>query len=155
MRYGQDKTSRQVFQAFHSVFLSVLNGSFMFTASLMKYINFLSELSFVKMASYCGTSSTGQVKQLIGLSDSLRGRRVIIVEDIVDTGKTITDMYALLQDMGVSDIRVCTLFLKPDSYKGNVRIDYHAMEIGNEFIVGYGLDYDQLGRQLQDIYIVE
>ena len=137
------------------VFLSVLNGSFMFTASLMKYINFLSELSFVKMASYCGTSSTGQVKQLIGLSDSLRGRRVIIVEDIVDTGKTISDMYALLQDMGVSDIRVCTLFLKPGSYKGNVRIDYHAMEIGNEFIVGYGLDYDQLGRQLQDIYIVE
>ena len=73
----------------------------------------------------------------------------------MDTGKTITDMYALLQDMGVADIKVCTLFLKPGAYKGNVRIDYHAMEIGNEFIVGYGLDYDQLGRQLQDIYIVE
>ncbi|HIZ87317.1 MAG TPA: hypoxanthine phosphoribosyltransferase [Candidatus Coprenecus pullistercoris] len=137
------------------VILSVLNGSFMFTASLMRHIDFLCELSFVKMASYCGTSSTGQVRQLIGVSDSLKGRRVIIVEDIVDTGRTITDMYALLQDMGVSDIRVCTLFLKPDAYKGCVRIDYHAMEIGNEFIVGYGLDYDQLGRQLQDIYIVE
>ena len=91
------------------VFLSVLNGSFMFTASLMKYIDFQCELSFVKLASYCGTASTGQVKQLIGVSDSLRGRRVIIVEDIVDSGKTITEMYAMLKDMGVEDIRVCTL----------------------------------------------
>ena len=125
------------------VFLSVLNGSFMFTASLMKYIDFQCELSFV------------QVKQLIGVSDSLRGRRVIIVEDIVDSGKTITEMYAMLKDMGVEDIRVCTLFLKPAAYKGSVSIDYHAMEIGNEFIVGFGLDYDQLGRQYPDIYIVD
>lgn len=137
------------------VFLSVLNGSFMFTASLMKYITFPCELSFVKLSSYCGTSSTGQVKQLIGVSDSLKGRRVIIVEDIVDSGKTITDMYALLQAQEVEDIKVCTLFLKPAAYKGSVRIDYHAMEIGNEFIVGFGLDYDQLGRQYPDIYIVE
>lgn len=137
------------------VFLSVLNGSFMFTASLMKYITFLSELSFVKLASYSGTTSTGKTRQLIGLSSPLKGRRVIIVEDIVDTGKTITDMYSMLQEHGVTDIRVCTLFLKPAAYKGSVPIDYHAMEIGNEFIVGYGLDYDQLGRQLQDIYIVE
>lgn len=137
------------------VFLSVLNGSFMFTASLMKYIDFQCELSFVKLSSYCGTSSTGQVKQLIGVSDSLRGRRVIIVEDIVDSGKTITEMYAMLRDMGVEDIRVCTLFLKPAAYKGTVNIDYHAMEIGNEFIVGFGLDYDQLGRQYPDIYIVD
>ena len=124
------------------VFLSVLNGSFMFTASLMKYIDFQCELSFVKLSSYCGTASTGQVKQLIGVSDSLRGRRVII-------------MYAMLKDMGVEDIRVCTLFLKPAAYKGSVSIDYHAMEIGNEFIVGFGLDYDQLGRQYPDIYIVD
>ncbi len=137
------------------VFLSVLNGSFMFTASLMKYIDFPCELSFVKLSSYCGTSSTGQVKQLIGVSDSLKGRQVIIVEDIVDSGRTITDMYAMLQAQGVRDIRVCTLFLKPAAYKGSVKIDYHAMEIGNEFIVGFGLDYDQLGRQYPDIYIVD
>lgn len=153
------KTARQINADYRGkdipVFLSVLNGSFMFTASLMKYIDFQCELSFVKLASYCGTSSTGQVKQLIGISGSLKNRSVIIVEDIVDTGKTITDMHAMLLEQGVRDIKVCTLFLKPDSYKGAVPIDYHAMEIGNEFIVGFGLDYDQLGRQLQDIYIVE
>ena len=137
------------------VFLSVLNGSVMFTASLLKYTTFLSELSFVKLSSYSGMSSTGPARRLIGLSDSLKGRRVIIIEDIVDSGRTITDMYAMLREMGVEDIRVCTLFLKPAAYKGSVRIDYHAMEIGNEFIVGFGLDYDQLGRQFQDIYIVE
>lgn len=137
------------------VFLSVLNGSFMFTASLMKYLDFQCELSFVKLASYCGTESTGKVRQLIGVADSLKGRKVIIVEDIVDSGKTITDMYAMLQAQGVADIKVCTLFLKPAAYKGNVKIDYHAMEIGNEFIVGFGLDYDQLGRQYPDIYIVD
>ncbi len=137
------------------VFLSVLNGSFMFTASLMKYISFPCELSFVKLSSYCGTSSTGQVKQLIGISDSLKDRQVIIVEDIVDSGKTITDMHAMLLAQGVTDIRICTLFLKPAAYKGNLKIDYHAMEIGNEFIVGFGLDYDQLGRQYPDIYIVD
>ena len=137
------------------VFLSVLNGSFMFTASLMKYIDFQCEMSFVKLASYCGTASTGQVKQLIGVSDSLRGRRVIIVEDIVDSGKTITEMYAMLTDMGVEDIRVCTLFLKPAAYKGTVQIYYNALEIGNDFIVGLGLDYDQPGRQYPDIYIAD
>ncbi len=137
------------------VFLSVLNGSFMFTASLMKYLEIPCELSFVKLASYSGTTSTGNIRQLLGLSESLKGRRVIIVEDIVDSGKTITELHAMLLEAGVSDIKVCTLFLKPAAYKGSIHIDYHAMETGNEFIVGFGLDYDQLGRQYPDIYILE
>lgn len=137
------------------IFLSVLNGSFMFTASLMQKIDFLGELSFIKLASYSGTSSTGAVKEVIGLNADVKGRHIIIIEDIVDTGGTIKELYKILQDKGAADIKVCTLFLKPDSYKGAVKIDYPAMNIGNDFIVGYGLDYDQLGRQYKDIYVID
>ncbi len=137
------------------IFLSVLNGSFMFTASLMQRINFLSEISFVKLASYSGTSSTGETKQLIGLSNSLKGRNVIIIEDIVDTGNTIVALDKIVKDLGAENIRICTLCFKPGAYNKDIPIDYYAMEIRNEFIVGYGLDYDQLGRQYKDIYIAE
>ncbi len=137
------------------VFLSVLNGSFMFTASLMQRIDFLSEISFVKLASYEGTSSTGETKQLIGLNQSLEGRKVIIVEDIVDTGNTIVALDKIVRGFGATDVRICTMCFKPKAYNKNIPIDYAAIEIGNEFIVGYGLDYDQLGRQYKDIYIVD
>lgn len=137
------------------IFLSVLNGAFMFSASLMQKLNFNCELSFVKIVSYCGLQSTGCTKELIGLGNSVEGRKVIIVEDIVDTGNTLKHLHKLLKDKGAADIKVCTLFLKPDSYKGDIPIDYPAMEIGNEFIVGFGLDYDQLGRQYKDIYIID
>ncbi len=136
------------------IFLGVLNGSFMFMSDLMKKIEFNSELSFVKLASYEGTASTGEVKSLIGLNDSIKGRNVVIVEDIVDSGRSIEHMVKELESYEVATIKICTLFFKPKAYTRDIKIDYAAMEIGNEFIVGYGLDYNQLGRNLKDIYVV-
>lgn len=136
------------------LFVGVLNGSFMFMSDLIKKIEFNSELSFVKLSSYEGTQTTGDVKCLIGLNHSLEGRHVIIVEDIVDTGESIEHMVRDLQARKPASIEVCTLFFKPASYSKNFPIRYRAMEIGNEFIVGYGLDYDQLGRSLKDVYVV-
>ena len=136
------------------LFVGVLNGSFMFMSDLIKKIEFNSELSFVKLASYEGTQTTGDVKCLIGLNQSLEGRHVIIVEDIVDTGESIERMVRDLEKLHPASIAVCTLFFKPGSYRKQIPIDYRAMEIGNGFIVGYGLDYNQLGRNLKDIYVV-
>lgn len=136
------------------LFVGVLNGSFMFLSDLIKKIDFNNELSFVKLASYEGTSSTGCVKSLIGLTGSIEGRHVIIVEDIVDTGESIEHMMCELQAQNPASLEVCTLFFKPASYGKQLPIRYRAMEIGNEFIVGYGLDYDQLGRSLKDVYVV-
>lgn len=136
------------------LFVGVLNGSFMFMSDLIKKIEFNNELSFVKLSSYAGTSSTGAVKSLIGLNGSIEGRHVIIVEDIVDTGESIEHMIRDLEARKPASVEVCTLFFKPGSYGKRYPIRYRAMEIGNEFIVGYGLDYDQLGRSLKDIYVV-
>lgn len=136
------------------LFVGVLNGSFMFLSDLIKKIEFNSELSFVKLSSYEGTSSTGKVKSLLGLNGSIKGRHVIIVEDIVDTGESIAHMIADLESRKPASIEVCTLFFKPASYSKPYPIRYRALEIGNEFIVGYGLDYDQLGRNLKDVYVV-
>ncbi len=136
------------------IFLGVLNGSFMFMGDLLKKINFNCEISFVKLASYQGVSSSGNVKELIGLGDSIKGRHVIIVEDIVDSGVSIEHIVNSLSDRGAASIKVCTLFLKPKAYTKEIKIDYPALEIGNEFIVGYGLDYNQLGRNLADIYVL-
>ena len=136
------------------LFVGVLNGSFMFMSDLIKKIEFQNELSFVKLASYEGTTSTGEVKSLIGLTTPIEGRHVIIVEDIVDTGESIDHMIGELEQHNPASIAVCTLFFKPGSYRKQRPIKYRAMEIGNEFIVGYGLDYDQLGRSLKDIYVV-
>ena len=136
------------------LFVGVLNGSFMFMSDLIKKIEFQNELSFVKLASYEGTASTGEVKSLIGLNTPIEGRHVIIVEDIVDTGESIDHMIGELERPPPASIAVCTLFFKPGSYRKQRPIKYRAMEIGNEFIVGYGLDYDQLGRSLKDIYVV-
>ncbi|MFR9497649.1 MAG: hypoxanthine phosphoribosyltransferase [Rikenellaceae bacterium] len=149
-----DRINKDYAEVQTPLFLGVLNGSFMFMSDLMKKIEFNSELSFVKMASYEGTSTTGQVKNLIGLSDSIEGRHVIIVEDIVDSGNSIEHLMALLGPLNPASVKVCTLFLKPQAYPKDIPIDYVALEIGNEFIVGYGLDYDQLGRNLKDIYVV-
>ncbi len=136
------------------IFLGVLNGSFMFMSDLMKKIEFESELSFVKVASYEGTESVGEVKTLIGLNDSIKGRHIIIVEDIVDSGNSIEHLTELLVELEPASVKICTLFFKPKAYKKQIPVDYVAIEIGNEFIVGYGLDYDQLGRNLKDIYVV-
>lgn len=137
------------------IFLCVLNGAFMFAGDLMKHVNIPSEISFVKLSSYSGTESTGRVKQLIGLSDTLKGRTVVIVEDIVDTGLTMLRLLDLIREHEPKEVRICSLLVKPDKLKVDLHIDYVAMEIPNEFIVGYGLDYDGQGRNLPAIYTVE
>lgn len=136
------------------LFLSILNGSFMFTADLMKRINFACEVSFIKIASYQGTTSTGVVNELIGLNEDVTNRTVIIVEDIVDTGITLTKLFEEIGKLNPKAIKVTTLLYKPDSYKGAMKIDYIGRSIPNDFIVGYGLDYDGIGRNLPDIYTV-
>ena len=134
--------------------LAVLNGSFMFAADLMKNITIPCEISFVKLASYQGTQSTGEVKEVIGINEDLAGRTVIIVEDIVESGLTIQRMLDSLGTRNPDSIDVCTLLLKPDRLKVDLNIKYVAFSIPNDFILGYGLDYDQQGRNLRDIYTV-
>jgi hypoxanthine phosphoribosyltransferase len=137
------------------LFLCVLNGSFMFAADLMKKVNIECEISFVKVASYEGTTSTGKVKQLIGVNEDLKGRTVVVVEDIVDTGGTIENVWEQLKGLGAEDIRITTLLFKPAAYTKTVPIAYAAIVIPNDFIVGYGLDYKGLGRNLEDIYVLD
>ena len=137
------------------LFLAVLNGSFMFAADLMKKVNIECEISFVKVASYEGTSSTGKVKQLIGLNEDIKGRTVVVIEDIVDTGNTIENVWEQLKALGVADVKICTLLFKPNAYAKTVPIEYAAIVIPNDFIVGYGLDYKGLGRNLEDIYVLD
>ena len=136
------------------LFLSVLNGSFMFMADLMKRIDIPCEVSFVKLASYQGAKSTGRVKELIGLNENLEGRTVVIVEDIVDSGLTMQRLVEQLAAHRPDKIHIVTLLLKPDRLMVDLDIEYVAMRIPNDFIVGYGLDYDGLGRNYKDIYTV-
>lgn len=142
------------FEGKRPILLSVLNGSFIFAADLMRYLDIECEISFVKLSSYEGTDTTGKVRKLIGVNTSLKDRDVIIVEDIVDTGITMQHMLSVLKDYEPKSLHICTLLVKPDKLKVPLNIEYCAMEIPNEFIVGYGLDYDQLGRNLRDIYTV-
>ncbi len=137
------------------IILCVLNGSILFTGELMKRLNFPCEFSSIRLSSYEGTLSTGVTRKVLGLTSSIKGRTVLVVEDIVDTGKTITDLHALLLDAGAADVKICTMLLKPEVYKKDLKLDYVAMEIENRFIVGFGLDYDQLGRNYKDIYILD
>ncbi len=135
-------------------FVGVLNGSFLFVADLLRKIELECEVSFVKLTSYEGTTTTGQVKELVGLNENIEGREVILLEDIVDTGITLESLYQSLEGLGASSIKVATLLFKPNAYTKSYPIDYAALEVGNEFLVGYGLDYDGLGRNLKDIYII-
>lgn len=134
------------------LFLVVLNGAFMFASDLMKMIDLPSQLSFVKFSSYEGTQSSGKMRELIGLNDDISGRTVVVVEDIVDSGYTMSLMINDLKKRNVFDLRIATLLSKPDALKYPVKLDYIALEIPNDFIVGYGLDYDGYGRNLKDIY---
>ena len=134
------------------LFLAVLNGSFIFAADLMRRITIPSEISFVKLASYQGTTSTGKVTEVIGINESLAGRTVIILEDIVESGLTIKRMMETIGTRNPESVHVCTLLLKPDKLKEDLNIEYVALRIPNDFILGYGLDYNQQGRNLRDIY---
>ncbi len=137
------------------VLLCVLNGSIMFTGELMKRLDFDCQLVSTKLSSYEGTNTTGRVKQALGLTADIAGRRVIIVEDIVDSGNTIVELKQILAEHGAAESRVCTLLFKPGALKKEVILDYVAMEIPNDFIVGFGLDYNELGRNYKDIYILD
>lgn len=134
------------------LFLAVLNGSFIFAADLMRMITIPCEISFVKLASYQGTMSTGKIKEVIGINEDISGRTVIIVEDIVESGLTIKRMIDSLGTRNPESVHICTLLLKPEKLTVDLNIEYAAMEIPNDFIVGYGLDYNQQGRNLRDIY---
>lgn len=136
------------------IFLGVLNGSFLFTADLVREFEGDCEVSFIRMASYEGTNTTGKVNTVMGLKESLKDRHVIIIEDIVDTGNTIEALYTLLEKEEPASLKVATLLYKPKAYQKEIPIDYVAITVGNEFLVGYGLDYDGLGRNLKDIYII-
>lgn len=137
------------------LFLVVLNGSFMFAADLLKEVTIPCEISFIKLASYHGTSSTGTVTEMIGLTEDLKGRTVVVVEDIVDTGVTLEKLVALLTKKEVKQIKVASFLLKPDAYTKDIKVDYVGMEIPNDFVVGYGLDYDGLGRNMKDIFVLD
>ena len=137
------------------VLLCVLNGSIMFMGELMKRLDFDLQTISIKLTSYEGTSTTGRVKQAMGLTADITGRRVIVVEDIVDSGNTIVELKEILKEKGASESYICSLLLKPEAYKKDVKIDYVAMEIPNDFIVGFGLDYDELGRNYKDIYVLD
>ena len=132
--------------------IGVLNGSFIFAADLLREITIPCEISFVKLASYEGILSTGKVKEVMGLNEDISGRTVIIVEDIVDTGRTMRQMLDSLGVRRPASIHICTLFVKPDKLEEPLDIEYAAFSIPNDFIVGYGLDYDQQGRGLKEIY---
>ena len=134
------------------LFLVVLNGAFMFAADLLREIDIPCEVSFVRVSSYEGTTTTGNVKQLIGLNENIEGRTLVVVEDIIDSGITMREMLRMLKDKNPADVRVASLFVKPDNLQVELDIHYSCFDIANDFIVGYGLDYDQEGRNLSDIY---
>ena len=136
------------------LFLGVLNGSFIFAADLMREMTIPCEISFVKLASYQGTTSTGKVTEVIGINEDLTGRTVVIVEDIVESGATMQRMVEQLGTRNPESVRICTLFFKPDKLKENLNLDYVAFRIPDDFILGYGLDYDQAGRGLRDVYTI-
>ncbi len=137
------------------VFLVVLNGAFMFAADLMKHYTNAAEISFVKVTSYEGTETSGNVKELLGVDIDLTNRHVIVVEDIVDTGNTITTLYNLVNRFKIKSIKVATLFFKPEAYKKDLNVDYVGFNIANKFIVGYGLDYNKQGRNLGEVYQIK
>lgn len=136
------------------LFLAVLNGSFMFASDLMKRITIPCEISFVKLASYQGVTSTGKVRDVIGINENLTGRTIVIVEDIIESGTTMQHMLETLGTYSPESVQIATLLVKPKKLKVDLDIKYAAMNIPNDFIVGYGLDYDGFGRNYKDIYTV-
>jgi hypoxanthine phosphoribosyltransferase len=134
------------------LFIAILNGSFMFAADIFKYLSIEAEISFIKLASYKGMKSSGNVVQAIGLDEDLYGRTVVILEDIVDTGKTLSQFLPQLEHQQPKKLIVASLLTKPDAMKFPIQIDYLGFSVPNKFLLGYGLDYDGLGRNLPEIY---
>ncbi len=135
------------------LFIAVMNGAFLFAADVMRNITISNaEISFIKLSSYEGTETTGKVDELIGVSDDISGRNIIVLEDIIDTGITLEKIISLLKKEEVADIKVATLLFKPDAYTKDIHIDFIGKSIPNDFVVGYGLDFDEIGRNLPHIY---
>lgn len=137
------------------IFLAVLNGSFMFASDILKSINIPCEISFIKMKSYVGLQSSGKVEELIGLNIDLHEKTVVILEDIIDSGLTIDNIIKLVNEQNPRDVKICTLLYKPEAFKGKNSPDYIGFSIPNAFVVGYGLDYDEKGRNLDAIYQIK
>jgi len=136
-----------------TLFICILNGAFMFASDLMKELELLdAEISFLKIASYSGTSSNGVTKELIGLNEEIAGRTVVILEDIIDSGQTIAGVIGQVLSKGAKEVKIATLLFKPGALRADVVIDYVGIVVQNDFVVGYGLDYDRRGRNLKDIY---
>ncbi len=134
------------------VFIGILNGAFLFSADLFRHIKLQARISFVKLASYEGTSSSGKIKELIGWNEDIKNKSIVVIEDIVDTGNTLERIMGELVIRKVSEIRIATLLHKPDAYKKDIHLDYVGFEIPDNFVVGYGLDYDGFGRNLPSVY---
>jgi len=134
------------------IFIGILNGSFIFAADFVREYQYDCHITFVKLASYNGTNSSGKIRHLVGLNEELEGKTVVILEDIIDTGNTLEEIYKIFKDKKVKKLKIATLFFKPDVFKKSLPIDYIGRSIDDKFIVGYGLDYDGLGRNLSDIY---
>ena len=134
------------------IFVGILNGSFMFAADFIREYNANCEVSFVKLTSYQNDKSTGNVKQLVGINENLEDRTVVILEDIIDTGNTLEEIYSIFKDKKLKQLKIATLFFKPDVFRKGLPIDYIGISVPDKFIVGYGLDYNGLGRNLADIY---
>jgi hypoxanthine phosphoribosyltransferase len=134
------------------VFIAVLNGAFMFASDLMKNVSIPAEISFVKVSSYTGLTNSEEIKELIGLNTNIQGKHVVLIEDIVDTGNTIDKLLVSLEKENPLSVKVCTLLYKPEAFKGINKPDYVGFSIPNAFVVGYGLDYNELGRNLNAIY---
>ncbi len=137
-----------------TIFMGILNGSFMFASDLIKEINIPCQITFLKLASYQGTSTSGNVKRLIGLNEDIAGKTVVVIEDIVDTGVTLEQIQKQLIGYEPYEIKYATLLFKPQAYKGNLKLDYVGFEIPNDFILGYGLDYNGYGRNYPDLYVI-
>jgi len=145
-KINEDLASKDV------IFIGILNGAFMFASDLMKKINFPAQITFLKLASYQGTSSSGNVKRLIGINEDIAGKTVIILEDIIDSGITMESIIKQLKGYEPAEIKIATFLFKPDAFERNFKIDYIGISIPNDFIVGYGLDYNGFGRNYEDIY---
>ncbi len=145
---SRDKAGKDV------LFVCVLNGAFMFASDLLKNVSIPCEVSFIRLASYEGMSSSGAVKEVLGLTQSLKGKSVVVVEDIIDSGLTMQHLLEVLKEKGAEELSVASLLVKHENIQVPVQIDYECISIPNDFIVGYGLDYDGYGRNLRDIYTV-
>lgn len=152
---GMAQQMNRDLQTEQPLFLSILNGSFMFTSDLIKQITIPgTQISFVKVASYSGTSSSGEVKELIGLKEDITGRTIVILEDIIDSGRSMNHLLEYLHARSPKRVVIATLFYKPKAQVCHVPIDYYGIELENDFVVGRGLDYDGLGRNYPDLYIL-